>query len=172
MDHLWSPWRMTYLRQHSPDQTGSDQGCIFCVKPREDRDAENLIVQRGRNAFVILNLYPYNNGHLMIVPYAHAPSLEQLDTPTLTEIMLLTNQGLTALRTLYNPHAFNLGVNIGAAAGAGIAEHVHMHVVPRWAGDTNYMTTVAGARVIPEDLQETYRRVHQAWPDLKDTSGR
>ena len=157
---------MTYLRR-SQEQTGGG-GCIFCDKPAQDRDAENLIVYRGEKAFVILNLYPYNNGHLMIVPYAHAPSLEQLDTPTLTEIMLLTNQGLTALRAVYNPHAFNLGVNIGAAAGAGIAEHVHQHVVPRWAGDSNYMSTVAGTRVIPEDLQETYQRVREAWPKLKD----
>jgi len=158
---------MTYLRR-SQEQTGGDTGCIFCEKPTQDRDAENLIVHRGEKAFVILNLYPYNNGHLMIVPYAHAPSLEQLDTPTLTEIMLLTNQGLAALRAVYNPHAFNLGVNIGAAAGAGIAEHVHQHVVPRWAGDSNYMSTVAGTRVIPEDLQETYRRVREAWPTVKD----
>jgi len=160
---------MTYLRR-SQEQTGGDTRCIFCDKPAQDQnhDAENLIVQRGESAFVILNLYPYNNGHLMIVPYAHAASLEQLDTPTLTEIMLLTNQGLAALRAVYNPHAFNLGVNIGAAAGAGIAEHVHQHVVPRWAGDSNYMSTVAGTRVIPEDLQETYRRVREAWPKLKD----
>jgi len=167
MNHLWSPWRMTYLRR-SQEQSGGGAGCIFCDKPTENRDAENLIVQRGERAFVILNLYPYNNGHLMIVPYAHASSLEQLDLPTLTEIMLLTNQGLAALRTVYNPHAFNLGMNIGAAAGAGIAEHVHLHIVPRWAGDTNYMSTVAETRVIPEDLQETYRRVREAWPKLKD----
>jgi ATP adenylyltransferase len=166
MDHLWSPWRMTYLRR-SQEQTGG-AGCIFCDKPAQDRDAENLIVHRGEKAFVILNLYPYNNGHLMIVPYAHAASLEQLDTPTLTEIMLLTNQSLAALRAVYNPHAFNLGVNIGAAAGAGIAEHVHQHVVPRWAGDSNYMSTVAETRVIPEDLQETYQRVREAWPKLND----
>lgn len=165
MNHLWSPWRMTYLLRNK-DQTGG-AGCIFCDKPAQDTDAENLIVHRGERAFVILNLYPYNNGHLMIVPYTHAPSLEQLDTPTLTEIMLLTNQALATLRAVYNPQAFNLGVNIGAAAGAGIAEHVHQHVVPRWAGDSNYMSTVAGTRVIPEDLQETYRRVREAWPKLK-----
>jgi ATP adenylyltransferase len=184
MDHLWSPWRMKYLRgegessrpasQSGASATGllrssseDDRGrpvCVFCDLPSQNRDAENLIVQRGAHAFVILNLYPYNNGHLMVVPYAHAPSLEQLDTPTLTEIMLLTNAGLATLRQVYNPQAFNLGVNIGAAAGAGIAEHVHMHIVPRWAGDTNYMATVAGTRVIPEDLHETYQVVSGAWP--------
>ncbi len=184
MDHLWSPWRMKYLRQAEDASAPAGQsgasatgllrpdhgraargtGCIFCDMPAEKRDAENLIVRRGERAFVILNLYPYNNGHLMVVPFAHAPSLEQLDTPTLTEIMLLTNEGLATLRKVYSPHAFNLGVNIGAAAGAGIAEHVHMHVVPRWTGDTNYMATVAGTRVIPEDLRETYQAVSGAWP--------
>jgi ATP adenylyltransferase len=166
MDHLWSPWRMRYLRGQERPATAplGGGGCIFCDKPAQDRDAENLIVHRGERAFVILNLYPYNNGHLMIVPYTHAPSLEQLDTPTLTEIMLLTNRGLGALRRAYNPQAFNLGANIGVAAGAGIADHVHMHIVPRWAGDTNYMATVAATRVIPEDLRETYQLVREAWP--------
>ena len=163
---------MAYLRKSDPDSgytklqaTGmlTMTGCIFCDKPTEGRDAENLIVIRGERAFVILNRYPYNNGHLMVVPYAHVPSVEQLDTHTLTEMMLLVNQGLGALRTVYNPQAFNLGVNIGEAAGAGIAQHVHMHVVPRWAGDTNYMSTVAGTRVIPEELSETYRQVQRAW---------
>ncbi|MGH2524978.1 MAG: HIT family protein [Anaerolineales bacterium] len=138
--------------------------CIFCDKPAEDRDVENLIVHRGERVFVILNLYPYNNGHLMVVPYEHAPSLEQLDAPTLTELMLVTNQGLAALRMVYQPQAFNLGINIGQAAGAGIADHVHLHVVPRWAGDTNYMATIAGTRVIPEGLHETYWQVREAWP--------
>jgi ATP adenylyltransferase len=100
----------------------------------------------------------------MVVPFSHAPSLEQLDAPTLTEIMLLVNQSLGALRAAYQPQAFNLGVNIGAAAGAGIADHVHMHIVPRWSGDTNYMSTVAGTRVIPEDLRDTYRVVQESWP--------
>lgn len=142
----------------------SGTACIFCDLPSENRDVENLIIHRGRHVFVILNRYPYNNGHLMVVPFAHTPSLEQLDLATLTELMLLVNQGLGALRAAYKPQAFNLGANIGAAAGAGIAGHVHMHVVPRWAGDTNYMSTVAGTRVIPEDLRETYQVVKEAWP--------
>jgi ATP adenylyltransferase len=166
MEHLWSPWRMRYLRGQDRPATAplGQAACIFCAKPAENRDVDNLIVHRGPLTFSILNLYPYNNGHLMIVPYAHVPSLEQLDAPTLTELMLLTNQGLAALRKVYSPQAFNLGMNIGTAAGAGIADHVHMHIVPRWAGDTNYMATVAGTRVIPEDLRETYRLVRQAWP--------
>ena len=178
MEHLWSPWRMAYLRGSEP---GADPragksaspilgtrplggtGCIFCDLPAQNRDADNLIVRRGQRAFVILNLYPYNNGHLMVVPYAHVPSLEPLDAATLAEMMALTNQALGTLRQVYNPEAFNLGVNIGGAAGAGIAEHVHMHIVPRWSGDTNFMSTVANARVIPEDLRDTWRQVHDAW---------
>jgi ATP adenylyltransferase len=179
MDHLWSPWRMKYLRgeeemseparESGASATGllkhsGDTTCIFCDLPSENRDADNLIVCRGERVFVILNRYPYNNGHLMVVPFAHAPSLEQLDPPTLAELMRLVNQGLGALRAAYQPQAFNLGANIGAAAGAGIAGHVHLHIVPRWAGDTNYMSTVAGTRVIPEDLRETYQTVKEAWP--------
>ena len=162
MQYLWSPWRMAYLRNENP--SGNATGCIFCDKPAEDRDAENLIVHRGRLAFVMLNRYPYNNGHMLVVPYDHVATIEALATPTLTELMLLANQALAALRGMYDPQAFNLGVNIGAAAGAGIASHVHMHVVPRWAADSNFMTIVASTRVIPEDLQDTYRLALQHWP--------
>jgi ATP adenylyltransferase len=153
---------MAYLRgtESSPGPTG----CIFCDLPAEQADPQNLIVRRGQLAFVMLNRYPYNNGHMMAVPYTHVPSLEQLDAPTLAELMALTNQALAALRSMYNPQAFNVGANIGAAAGAGIAEHVHLHIVPRWAGDTNFMATVAGTRVIPEALDETYRLAVQHWP--------
>ncbi len=160
MQHLWSPWRMTYLQNENPP----GGGCIFCEKPAENRDADNLIVHRGRLAFVMLNLYPYNNGHMMVVPYQHTATLEALDAPVLAEIMLLAKQALAALREMYQPQAFNLGVNIGRAAGAGIADHVHMHVVPRWAGDSNFMTTVAATRVIPQDLHETYRLAVEHWP--------
>jgi ATP adenylyltransferase len=168
MEHLWSPWRMEYLRAADKASGGAPggTGCIFCDKPASgvENDIDNLILHRGPHAYAILNLYPYNNGHLMVVPYAHVPSLEQLDPATLTDVMLVVNQGLAALRTLYTPQAFNLGMNIGAAAGAGIAEHVHMHVVPRWVGDTNFMTAVSGTRVIPEDLRDTVQRLRAAWP--------
>lgn len=152
---------MTYL-QTPPPPAG---GCIFCAKPAENQDDVNLIVRRGRAAFVILNLYPYNNGHFMVVPYQHVASPEQLAPEVLTELMLLLNQGLAALRTIYQPQAFNIGMNVGAAAGAGIAEHVHLHAVPRWAGDTNFMTVTAGARVIPEDPRLTWERLRAAWPE-------
>jgi ATP adenylyltransferase len=164
MEHLWSPWRMAYLRNEEASQPAGATGCIFCDLPAAGDDAASQIVQRGPRAYVVLNKYPYNNGHMLIVPYAHVPSLEHLDEPTLTELMRLTNQTLAALRQMYNPQAFNIGANIGAAAGAGIADHVHLHVVPRWAGDTNFMTSVNGVRVIPEDLQETYRLARANWP--------
>jgi ATP adenylyltransferase len=163
MQYLWSPWRMAYLRSENP--SGSGTGCIFCDKPAENRDVDNLIVHRGGLAFVILNRYPYNNGHMMVVPYQHVDTIQALEQATLTELMLLASQALAALRGMYNPHGFNLGVNIGAAAGAGIAGHVHMHVVPRWAGDSNFMTTTALTRVIPEDLAETFRLARQHWPN-------
>jgi ATP adenylyltransferase len=171
MEHLWSPWRMTYLRadKDDPKQKLAATGllrmptCIFCDLPAEHHDDENLIAYRGERAFVMLNRYPYNNGHLMVIPFAHQPSFEFLDAPTLTEIMGLSNQALRALRRVYQPQAFNLGANIGTAAGAGIAEHVHWHIVPRWAGDTNFMSVTSGTRVIPEDLRETLRLVRAAW---------
>ena len=166
MEHLWSPWRMAYLRNEAAAPQPGLTGCVFCDLPAAGDDAASLIVRRGTHAYVILNKYPYNNGHLLVVPFAHVPSLEQLDEPTLAELMRLTNQSLAALRRMYNPQAFNLGANIGAAAGAGIAEHVHLHVVPRWAGDTNFMTSVNNVRVIPEDLQETYRLAQTPWPTI------
>src|SRR3989304_3588500 len=154
MQHLWSPWRMDSLRTNNPD---AGPGCIFCDLPAQAADEANLIVYRGALAFVILNRFPYNNGHLMVVPFEHVPSFEQLEAAALAEIMALTNQALAALRRMYQPQAFNVGANIGAAAGAGIADHVHMHVVPRWVGDTNFMATVADTRAIPHHLADTSR---------------
>ena len=162
MEHLWSPWRMAYLRKE--DDSGDPGGCIFCDLPAQNDDAQTLIVHRGTLAYVILNRYPYNNGHMLVVPFQHVPTLENLDPTTLAEMMQLVNETLAALRGMYGAESFNVGANIGAAAGAGIASHVHMHVVPRWAGDTNFMTTLGGARVIPEDLQETYRLARERWP--------
>ena len=165
MQYLWSPWRMAYLRNETPAGAGSSgTGCIFCDKPAEHQDAKNLIVHRGQLAYVILNLYPYNNGHMLIVPYQHTASLEALAAPALTELMRLSQQALAALRAMYAPQGFNLGMNLGAPAGAGIADHLHLHVVPRWAGDSNFMTTLAATRVIPEDLKDTYQLAVKHWP--------
>ncbi|HEY9075338.1 MAG TPA: HIT domain-containing protein [Anaerolineaceae bacterium] len=158
MNQLWSPWRMKYITDH---QKSSD--CFFCRSINEEDGPENLIVHRGQYSFVILNLFPYTNGHLMVVPYIHMPSLEDLDTPTRSEMMEFTTQAMKVLRSLYHPDAFNLGANIGEAAGAGVADHVHIHVVPRWSGDTNFMSTVGSTRVLPEELAQTYQRVRERW---------
>ena len=167
MEHLWTPWRMRYLQGEDRPSGEGQSDCPFCVQPSENHgcDVDNLIVRRAEHSFIMLNRYPYNNGHLMVVPYLHTPSLENLEVAALTEIMLLVNQSLGVLRTIYHPHGFNLGINIGEASGAGIADHVHLHVVPRWAGDTNYLTVVGQTRVIPEDLVETCRRLCAAWPE-------
>ncbi len=160
MKHLWTPWRMAYLQDDLP---GGDDECIFCKKLHTtDNDAEHVLA-RGKLCYITLNLYPYNNGHLMVVPNRHAASLEDLDAATLDEIMLLTQQAVRVLREVYNPQGFNIGINQGAAAGAGIAAHLHQHVVPRWAGDTNYMTVIGQTRVIPEWIDETYTSLKSAW---------
>jgi ATP adenylyltransferase len=150
MKHLWSPWRLEYLTAPKVE------GCVFCHAVGGNDDRENLVLLRGKHAFLILNRFPYNNGHFMVVPYEHVPSLEDLDAPTLTEMMLLLNQGLAALRTAMHPEGFNVGANLGQVAGAGIEEHVHIHAVPRWGGDTNFMPVVGDMRVVPETWKQTY----------------
>jgi ATP adenylyltransferase len=148
---VWAPWRMAYIMGEK------EAGCIFCDKPRQQRDAENHILWRGDTAFVMLNRYPYNNGHLMIVPQAHVASLTQLAPAQRDELFALTASCEGILQRAMQPHGFNIGLNLGAAAGAGIAAHLHVHVVPRWAGDTNYMSVVGDIRVIPQHLDETYQ---------------
>ncbi len=144
----------------------SDDGCIFCNGLKQADGPENLIVYRGPMAFVMLNRFPYTSGHLMIVPYEHKPSLELLESASRVDIMELSARAIQVLQALYTPQGFNLGMNIGNAAGAGVTEHVHLHVVPRWVGDTNFMSSVSQTRVLPELLEETYRRVRGAWePD-------
>jgi ATP adenylyltransferase len=150
MKHLWSPWRLEYLQAPKTD------GCIFCRAVEGDDDRGNLVLLRGERVFLILNRFPYNNGHLMVVPYAHVPSLEDLDAPTLAEMMLLLKQGLAALRSAMHPDGFNLGANLGHVAGAGVEEHVHFHVVPRWLGDTNFMPVVGDLRVVFQTWLQTY----------------
>ena len=145
---------MSYLR----GEERSPEGCLFCVKPQLE-NAEAHIVRRSKLCYVILNRFPYNNGHLMIVPYVHVATLEDLDAETMAELMALTQLSLRVLREAYTPQGFNVGMNIGAAAGAGIAGHVHLHIVPRWGGDTNYMTTTGDTRVIPEWMGQTYERL-------------
>ncbi|MBI5297277.1 MAG: HIT domain-containing protein [Chloroflexi bacterium] len=158
MNHLWSPWRMKYIDNHN-----KETGCVFCVAQAKADSAENLIAFRGERAYVILNRFPYTSGHLMVIPYDHVSNLEELDPATRAEMMELTSRCTTVLRGVYNPQGFNVGVNIGEAAGAGVLGHVHIHIVPRWAGDTNFMSALGETRVLPESLEDTYRRVCEAF---------
>jgi ATP adenylyltransferase len=140
-------------------------GCIFCLVQEIEDSPENLIAFRGTRSFVILNRYPYTSGHLMVVPYDHRATIEELDPETRAEMMELTSQSMTVLRRIYNPQAFNMGANIGEAAGAGVKEHVHIHIVPRWAGDTNFMSAVGETRVLPESLETTFARVRKGFQE-------
>ena len=149
---------MEYIENH-----GKEDGCVFCKAVALPDSAENLIVYRGALSYVILNRYPYTSGHVMVVPFEHKPNLEQLDTATRSEMMELTSRATTVLRNVYNTQAFNVGLNIGEAAGAGVKEHVHIHVVPRWNGDTNFMSSLAETRVLPELLEDTWSRIRQGF---------
>ncbi len=138
-------------------------GCVFCIVQAEADSAANLIVFRGKNSYVILNRYPYTSGHLMVIPFKHGSNLEDLAAETRSEMMELTSRCTTVLRKIYKTESFNVGINIGQAAGAGVADHVHIHIVPRWAGDTNFMTTLGETRVLPESLEDTYHRLHKGF---------
>ena len=138
-------------------------GCVFCAALQEEDGPDNLVAFRGQKAFVILNAFPYTSGHLMVLPYQHAPDLSNLDAATRAEMLELVTKASQVLRQIYTPEGFNIGINMGQAAGAGIEEHIHIHIVPRWMGDTNFMTAVGQTRVLPEALEETYRRVKDAW---------
>jgi ATP adenylyltransferase len=152
-ERIWAPWRLAYVKDASKD---SAEECIFCTKPAEDDDEANLIVHRGDRCFVILNLYPYTNGHLMIAPYEHLATLPALGAETVAEMMALSQRAMTILEESYQPHGYNVGFNQGRVAGAGVEHHIHMHVVPRWGGDTNFMPVLADTRVMPQTLQQSY----------------
>ena len=158
MNHLWSPWRMTYIENHEKETV-----CVFCNAQAKADSIENLIAFRGKLAYVILNRYPYTSGHLMVIPFEHKANLEELDRSTRAEMMELTSQCMSVLRNIYKPQGFNMGANIGEAAGAGVRGHVHIHIVPRWAGDTNFMSTLGETRVLPESLEDTYKRVREGF---------
>ena len=154
---LWAPWRLEYIKGPKDDE------CIFCTKPAAGEDQETRIAHRGERCFVILNTYPYNNGHVMVAPYRHVGSLEDLDDDEAAELMALTRRALTVLRRIYEPEGFNLGVNEGKVGGAGFDEHVHQHVVPRWGGDTNFMPVIGNVRVLPESLDDSWRQISEAF---------
>lgn len=165
MDRLWSPWRYQYVTNASPRAE-----CIFCEKPK-GADEDELIVFRGRRNYVLLNLYPYNSGHLLIACYEHVATLSECGEETAAEMMTLTRQAEATLRRVYQPQGINLGMNLGESAGAGVAAHIHMHVLPRWRGDTSFLTTVSETRVLPEDLTVTWNRLREAWPHAGPHAG-
>ena len=150
---IWAPWRLEYVKDAAKD---NEDECIFCAKPAADDDEANLIVHRGQRCFVILNLFPYTNGHLMVAPYEHIAALQDLDADTVAEMMALAQAAMRRLEEVYAPHGYNVGVNQGRIAGAGFENHIHMHVVPRWGGDTNFMPVLADTRVMPQTLQQSY----------------
>lgn len=154
MKNLWAPWRMQYILGKKPAH------CIFCAMPGEDRDRDNLILYRGENTYVIMNRFPYNNGHLMALPYVHVSSLEGLEPELMKEMMELTQYSVDCVTKAFSPDGFNIGINLGKMAGAGIEEHLHIHIVPRWAGDVSFMTVLDEIRVIPEHVLDSYNRLH------------
>jgi len=164
MDVLWSPWRYAYIKSNEANTAADIGGCVFCgILNGATSDEENFILHRAEFNFVILNVYPYISGHLMIVPYQHLADLDEAEKIVTDELMDLTKRCQSAVREVYQPHGFNLGMNQGKAAGAGVAEHFHMHLLPRWIGDANFMTSVSETRTIPEDLRTTYLKLKSSF---------
>ncbi|MGW9377818.1 HIT family protein [Streptomyces albidoflavus] len=162
---LWTPHRMAYIQgENKPTGPGAQDGCPFCVVPAES-DEDGLIVRRGAHAYAVLNLYPYNGGHLLVVPYRHVADYTELDAAETAEVAELTKQAMTALRSASGAHGFNIGLNQGSAAGAGIAAHLHQHIVPRWGGDTNFMPVIGDTKVLPQLLGDTRAMLAAAWPE-------
>lgn len=162
MDYLWSPWRYHYIRANA-DGVHAPDGCVFCRAPEAPDPSAALVVAKGERCYVILNLFPYTSGHLMVVPYEHTSDLGALDDETTGEMMRWAKRAQAALAETYRPDGYNVGLNLGRAAGAGIDQHLHMHVVPRWVGDANFMSVIGETRVIPEDLHTTYEKLARAF---------
>ena len=156
---IWAPWRLAYVK----DADKETEECIFCAKPAADDDDANLIVHRGESTFVILNLFPYTNGHLMIAPYRHSARLQDLTAAETAEMMALAQRAMDHLEQVYEPHGYNVGFNQGRVAGAGVEHHIHMHVVPRWGGDTNFMPVLGDTRVMPQSLEDSYAALRDAF---------
>ncbi len=155
MEHLWAPWRIKYIQVEKPE------GCILCDKPVEDKDTQNYLLYRGESNFIMLNSFPYNTGHLMVAPYRHVASLEELTGAELREHFEIVRLSIKILRQVYKPDGFNVGINMGKVAGAGIDDHMHTHIVPRWQGDTNFMPVMADIKMVNEALAETYQRLKE-----------
>ncbi len=157
---IWAPDRFKYVKDASKD---NEEECVFCAKQAEDDDEANLIVHRGERSFVILNLYPYTNGHLMVTPYEHIARLQDIEPETTAEMMALAQTAMARLEQVYEPHGFNVGLNQGRVAGAGVEHHIHLHIVPRWGGDTNFMPVIADTKVMPQTLQQSYEALKEAF---------
>lgn len=159
MDRLWSPWRYEYIAAGGA-ASAEARGCVFCkIRDDPDRDALNFVLHRAAHSFIVLNIYPYISGHLLVVPNEHTGELDAAGKETTDELMDLSKRCQTALREVYQPEGFNLGMNLGRTAGAGIVDHLHLHILPRWTGDANFMSTIGETRVIPEDLSVTYQKL-------------
>jgi ATP adenylyltransferase len=162
MKRLWAPWRLEYIL------SDKSKHCVFCTEPDESKDEKNYILYRAKRCYVIMNIFPYNNGHLMVIPYKHVEDLESLPDTTIREMMVVTKDCCRILRETMNPQGFNIGLNVGDAAGAGIKEHLHFHIVPRWHGDTNFMSVLDEVRVMPQHLRETYDLLRPKFKKLKE----
>ncbi|WP_174842836.1 HIT family protein [Candidatus Oscillochloris fontis] len=162
METKFTPWRMNYIKRGDNPESG---GCVFCAiaAAEPNHDAQNLILYRGERCFVVMNLYPYNTAHLMVLPYLHTSDMPGLSAAVAEELFSLTQRCVRILGEVYAPHGYNIGMNLGSIAGAGIAEHLHMHIVPRWSGDVNFMPIIGGTKLIPEDLDGTYQRLQPAF---------
>lgn len=161
LERLWTPYRMSYIRDGRPADS-SEQECPFCRIPARDDD-EGLVITRGESTYVVLNLHPYNPGHLMVVTYRHVAGLDELTDAESAELMAMTQQAIRVVRSVSQPHAFNVGLNLGGQAGGSLADHLHQHVVPRWSGDSNFITVVGGTKVLPQLLQDTRALLADAW---------
>jgi len=160
LERLWAPWRMKYIRELA--KIKKPKGCIFCDARDSKNDRDKLVLYRGDSAFILLNLFPYNTGHIMVAPYRHVASLEKLEITEVTEIFSLIKLSVRLLKNTYSPEGFNIGVNIGRVSGAGVEDHIHVHIVPRWCGDTNFMPIISNTKVIPEALYDTYDELRRS----------
>ena len=168
-EKLWAPCRMKYIEGIDTDSSGK---CIFCEKPSEKKDKKNYIIHRGKKCFIMLNTFPYNNGHLMVVPYKHTSEIKDIDSETMLELMSNISVVIEAMKNTMRPDGFNVGMNLGRSAGAGIAEHLHIHIVPRWNGDTNFMPVIGGTKVISESLEDTFAKLSKAVKNCLKNSGK
>ena len=164
MKLLWAPWRMAFLAEAKQHKQNKASSCPFCEQPKNAADRDNLIIHRGQHCFIIMNLYPYNNGHLMVVPFKHEADITALSEHTLIEMNQLNAKAIKCLKNCFKPDGFNIGMNLGVAAGAGIPGHLHQHIIPRWIGDTNFMPILNNTRVMNEYLLDTYDRLKKSWP--------